>query len=84
MPGRSRFWVDLLILRSRVACAVPSRTAAGTSVFSVTSNRNAKTARWALRGENDWHDIQRLVSAAREQGRPLDWELLGDYLLSLT
>jgi hypothetical protein len=28
----------------------------------------------------DWHDIALLVSAAREQGRALDWELLGDYL----
>lgn len=28
----------------------------------------------------DWHDIGMLLSAAREQNVPLDWELLEDYL----
>jgi len=30
--------------------------------------------------ESDWYDIRLLVRAAREQGAPLDWELIGDYL----
>jgi hypothetical protein len=32
------------------------------------------------RAINDWNDIRLLIDAARTQGLPLDWELLGDYL----
>lgn len=32
------------------------------------------------RAESDWHDIRLLIRTARESGRELDWDLVGDYL----
>ncbi|MFA6287276.1 MAG: nucleotidyl transferase AbiEii/AbiGii toxin family protein [Opitutaceae bacterium] len=32
------------------------------------------------RAVRDWADIRMMLEAASEQGRSIDWELLGDYL----
>lgn len=32
------------------------------------------------RAVDDWHDIISILRAARDQGHPLDWDLIADYL----